>query len=383
MMVALLLCADAVGERSARAIERRCAEDVALRVICANHTPDHATIARFRARHEAALGATLHPGAGPVSPRPACSVGRPGRPGWEPGGGQDAAPGASRQLPGHRRPDPRRGRPRRRRRGRAPGSGPRRRAAGRAGQPQRAPDLPGAAARSSSRPSRPPSRPAMRPTWPGGPSGRPSTGAARRAQAHATRSGCAGAAHGLHDRPRHAPPRPARWNCAAGLQRSGARQPQQVILATEVTQAPNDSGQLAPLVAEARADRCRRDRAADRDRRGRRRLLERAGHRRGPHRRNRGARADRQPGPHRTAKARSPARQEARRIEQVLASPEGAALYRARQQIVEPIFAQTSSCAAWPLQRRGLAACRAEWRLIAATHNLLKLWRAGGALQPA
>jgi hypothetical protein len=27
--------------------------------------------------------------------------------------------------------------------------------------------------------------------------------------------------------------------------------------------------------------------------------------------------------------------------------------------------------------RRGLAAWRAEWQLIAATHNLLKLWRAG------
>jgi hypothetical protein len=26
--------------------------------------------------------------------------------------------------------------------------------------------------------------------------------------------------------------------------------------------------------------------------------------------------------------------------------------------------------------RRGLAACQAEWKLIAATHNLLKLWRA-------
>jgi hypothetical protein len=26
--------------------------------------------------------------------------------------------------------------------------------------------------------------------------------------------------------------------------------------------------------------------------------------------------------------------------------------------------------------RRGLAACQAEWQLIAATHNLLKLWRA-------
>jgi hypothetical protein len=26
-------------------------------------------------------------------------------------------------------------------------------------------------------------------------------------------------------------------------------------------------------------------------------------------------------------------------------------------------------------QRRGVAACRAEWQLIAATHNLPKLWR--------
>jgi transposase len=55
MMVALLLYAYAVGERSSRAIERRCQEDVAFRVITANQAPDHATVARFRARHEAAL----------------------------------------------------------------------------------------------------------------------------------------------------------------------------------------------------------------------------------------------------------------------------------------------------------------------------------------
>jgi transposase len=55
MMVALLLYAYAVGERSSRMIERRCAEDVAFRVISANQAPDHATIARFRVRHEQAL----------------------------------------------------------------------------------------------------------------------------------------------------------------------------------------------------------------------------------------------------------------------------------------------------------------------------------------
>lgn len=57
MMVALLLYAYAVGERSSRQIERRCREDIAFRVITANAVPDHATIARFRERHEQALTA--------------------------------------------------------------------------------------------------------------------------------------------------------------------------------------------------------------------------------------------------------------------------------------------------------------------------------------
>jgi transposase len=55
MMVALLLYAYATKQRSARAIERDCRQDVAYRVICANRVPDHATIARFFVRHEAAL----------------------------------------------------------------------------------------------------------------------------------------------------------------------------------------------------------------------------------------------------------------------------------------------------------------------------------------
>jgi transposase len=55
MMVALLVYAYAIGVRSARGIERRCRDDVAFRVITANQVPDHATIARFRARHEQAI----------------------------------------------------------------------------------------------------------------------------------------------------------------------------------------------------------------------------------------------------------------------------------------------------------------------------------------
>ena len=74
--------------------------------------------------------------------------------------------------------------------------------------------------------------------------------------------------------------------------------------------------------------------------------------------------------------------EEAQRIDKVLSTPEGQALYRRRQQIVEPVFAHTKFIRRVDrFLRRGHAACEAEWQLIAATHNLLKLWRAG--LAPA
>jgi hypothetical protein len=56
MMVALLLYGCCQGERSSRVIERRCVRDVGYRVIAGGLRPGHATIARFRARHERALG---------------------------------------------------------------------------------------------------------------------------------------------------------------------------------------------------------------------------------------------------------------------------------------------------------------------------------------
>jgi len=55
MMVALTLYAYAVGVTSSRAIERRCVDDLAFRVITADRQPDHATIARFLVRHRDAL----------------------------------------------------------------------------------------------------------------------------------------------------------------------------------------------------------------------------------------------------------------------------------------------------------------------------------------
>ena len=55
MMLAVLLYAYCIGERSSRRIERRLIEDVAFRVVAANQRPDHATLARFRARHQEAI----------------------------------------------------------------------------------------------------------------------------------------------------------------------------------------------------------------------------------------------------------------------------------------------------------------------------------------
>ena len=61
-------------------------------------------------------------------------------------------------------------------------------------------------------------------------------------------------------------------------------------------------------------------------------------------------------------------------MRRVLATPVGRAAYRTRQVTIEPVFGQLKfNRQIRRFQRRGRAACRSEWRLIAATHNLLKL----------
>ena len=69
-------------------------------------------------------------------------------------------------------------------------------------------------------------------------------------------------------------------------------------------------------------------------------------------------------------------------MRRVLATDHGAELYSRRQWMVEPVFADIKqNRRAGRFKRRGRAAVRSEWRLIAATHNLLKLYRSG--LTPA
>ena len=61
-------------------------------------------------------------------------------------------------------------------------------------------------------------------------------------------------------------------------------------------------------------------------------------------------------------------------MRRVLATPAGAGLYRRRQGMIEPVFADTKfNRRIDRFQRRGRAACRSEWRLITATHNRRKL----------
>lgn len=58
----------------------------------------------------------------------------------------------------------------------------------------------------------------------------------------------------------------------------------------------------------------------------------------------------------------------------VLETEHGEELYKQRKQLIEPIFGHTKHNRGFTrFARRGRAAVRTEWRLIAATHNLQKL----------
>jgi hypothetical protein len=71
-------------------------------------------------------------------------------------------------------------------------------------------------------------------------------------------------------------------------------------------------------------------------------------------------------------------------MRRVLETDLGKQLYRKRQTTIEPVFANTKfNRRIDRFLRRGRSACRSEWRLITATHNLLKLHRSQNALATA
>jgi hypothetical protein len=146
----------------------------------------------------------------------------------------------------------------------------------------------------------------------------------------------------------------------------------QVILAASANRSANDQAQLAPMVAAARhslrasgiTDEVRQiladsgywntDQIRDLQQQGLEVLV-----------------APRRPG------ALAANRTLKHDMVQRLSCPEGAAAYRRRQQIVEPVFSHIKYLRGITrLLRRGKAAVQAEIDLIATSHNLLKLYRA-------
>jgi hypothetical protein len=68
----------------------------------------------------------------------------------------------------------------------------------------------------------------------------------------------------------------------------------------------------------------------------------------------------------------------AEKMKQKLKTETGQALYKMRKAIVEPVFGQIKAARGIrAFLLRGLEQTQAEWKLICATHNLLKLFRAG------
>jgi hypothetical protein len=162
-----------------------------------------------------------------------------------------------------------------------------------------------------------------------------------------------------------------------GYNAQAVASPEQIILAADLTQAANDAGQLEPMIAQAAQTLARAGIEQPLET-----VLADGGYWNSAQigrLRDQGlqpivpTKSAGRTKPRTLSPRQGP---EAQRIDRLLDTPDGAALYRRRQQLIEPVFAQTKFLRRIDrFQRRGLAACRAEWRLIAATHNLLKLWR--------
>jgi transposase len=379
MMVALLLYAYAVGERSSRQIERRCREDVAFRVICANRVPDHATVARFRVRHEQALAATFTQVLALCARAGLVSVGVVALDGSLISG--NASPGATRTYAGIRAEVDA--------------------ILGQAAQADAAEDAQFGDARGDELPAPLADR-------------RSRLERLRRCREELEREEAeAQAAHAAKLAWR------AEWEAEHGrklggrkptlpdpealskrklnitdpdtrlMARRGGRSVQgfnvqvvansnQIVLAAEVTQSLNDGDQLEPMVDRARSELAHAGIDGPIEA-----VLADGGYWNSTQIARTRARQIEVLIPTKSRRRTTPRKyapprgDEARRIQAILDTPEGQARYRRRQQIVEPVFANIKYLRRIDrFQRRGLRACQAEWKLIASTHNLLKLWRA-------
>jgi hypothetical protein len=148
---------------------------------------------------------------------------------------------------------------------------------------------------------------------------------------------------------------------------------QQVIVAAEVTQQVTDREQLLPMVASIRAstqsapetvlaDAGYWDTASLRElsQQGIRVLMA----------------PDAEVQPEAALALTVPKNEDAMRMRELLLSPAGRALYSLRQATVEPVFGCIKEARGLRRFRfRGFSRVQSEWKIICATHNLLKLFR--------
>jgi transposase len=398
MMVALLLYAYALGERSARGVERRLIEDVAFRVIAAGQAPDHATIARFRSRHQEALAGLfsevlalcakaglvrsgtlaldstkLHANASGQANMTYEQIAKAIlEEAAETDAREDELYGDKRgdELPEHLRDSRSRRewleqatrelreeqatRPR-------PDRRPERlREAKRRLEEEHALERHAVAAYEAGRAEREAELAEQGRRIPG----------RRRTKLLIAPDKPTGRVN-LTD-PDSRPVKTPR-GFIQGYSAQAAATEDQIVVMADVTLGSPDQGLLAPLAAQALAEleaagaRAPKTLLADAGYWNARQIadLRKAG-------------LDVVVAPDSQARRGPPQKKQvlATEMRARLATEDGRALYRKRQQIIEPVFGQTK--ANRRIDRflcRGLAACRAEWRLIAATHNLTKLWR--------
>jgi transposase len=376
MMVALVLYAYARGDRSSRVIERRCVEDIAYRVIAANQAPDHSTIARFIERHQDALGGLFGQVLGVCqraglvragvlaldSTKIAANASGQANMTFEQIAREIIAQGiatdrAEDELYGEARGDelpPELADPTTRRQ--------RLRAAkaeleaewqaereAREEMDQRREQHKAKTGRYPA--GRPPTKPAA-----DSPQGRMNL-------------------TDLDSRPMKTP-----RGFIQGYNAQAVATEDQIVVAADLITRSADGGQLAPMVTTARQEL-----AAAGGPDGPEIVLADAGYWSAPDIRRltgEGMTVLVPPDAHtRKAPNRSRSGGLYDEMRSRLDTDEGREVYGRRQTAIEPIFGHTKfNRRADRFRRRGLAACLAEWRLITATHNLLKLWRAAPAI---
>jgi transposase len=155
----------------------------------------------------------------------------------------------------------------------------------------------------------------------------------------------------------------------------------QLIVGQAVTQATNDKEQVVPMVAAVQEQSGQRPEAviADSGYCSEKNLEALEGEK-APERRIEAFMAtERQKHGERTVAVRGPLPKGSTRVERMkrkLLTKPGAAIYAARKGIVEPVFGQIKQARGFRrFSLRGFEKVKAEWALVCATHNLLKLYR--------